>query len=633
MAKKPRNRTAWRTLTALGVLIAVVFGGLTAASIWGNPRAEWTPSLGLDLAGGRQIIIEPRTETGSISGDQINQAIDIIRNRVDGQGVSEAEVSQLGSSNIAVSIPGNPTAAQMDSLSRSSQLQFRAVLQAGTAVPTVRSIPLPDWFVPLNQVDTGDDAESTSSPDDAESTSAPDDAESTSSPDDTQTTEAPSEGVYPEGLLSSDVSAADGAATDAPDSESETDAPTQAPAEPEAPAVDPFTVTPELQLEFQNLDCFNPAASQAAAEAPADQPIVACSQNGVERYILGPVELDGSNIDNADAAFQTSQAGVSTGQIEVQLTLDSEGATLFRDITERLYQYNIQGTTGVSADNRARFAMVLDGQVISAPTVQGIIREGIAQITGGFTMEEAQELANQLNFGALPMSFEIQTSEQISPTLGGEQLRYGLLAGVIGLLLVFAFMLVQYRALGLVTVATLVVAGVLTYGVVTFLGWSHNMRLTMAGITGLIMAIAIIADSFIVYFERIKDEVRAGRPLRYAVDTGWARARRTILISDAVNLVVAAVLYFLSDSSVAAFAFALGLITVIDLIVVFMFTHPVVSILANTRFFGEGHQWSGMSPERLGAKRSAYLGRGQIRPPEPARKPRHSREELEGGIV
>jgi preprotein translocase subunit SecD len=317
-----------------------------------------------------------------------------------------------------------------------------------------------------------------------------------------------------------------------------------------------------------------------------------------------------------------------TGRWEVVLTFDDEGGQTFADVTSRLMGYPPN-----SAQNR--FAMVLDGEVISAPTVNSVIPNGVATITGDFTVEEAQNLANQLKFGALPLSFDVQTSEQISPTLGGEQLRWGLVAGAIGLVLVFLFMLVQYHALGFVAIASLVVAGLLAYGAVTLLGWATNFRLTMAGVTGLIVSIGITADSFIVYFERIRDEVRAGRPLRYAVDTGWARARQTIIISDVVNLIAAGVLYFLSEAGVKAFAFTLGLTTVMDLVVVMMFTHPVVSILANTRFFGEGRRWSGMEPERLGAKRSAYLGRGQFREPEvlaPGRR-RHTREELEGGVV
>lgn len=625
MAKNPRNRNAWRTLIALAVLTAAVFGGLGAASIWGNPKADWTPQLGLDLAGGRQIIIEPQaTEGGAISGDAVNQAIDIIRNRVDGQGVSEAEVSQLGSTNIAVSIPGNPTAAQMESLSRSSQLQFRAVVQAQPAAATNRVLPAPEGFEPVTP-EAPTDPEVTDAP-----TEAPGDVEPTDAPDGAATTDAPQEGVYP-------PSAA--APTDAPD--------VPAPGEGELSeeelqelidelqqgGTDPSQIPPgdvagqpsaEAQQEFATVDCFDPSVADRANEAPAEDFVVICSTSGAEKYLLGPVELDGSSLTDASAGLASSAGGGTTGQIQVSLSLDSEGGDSFFAVTQRL---------AAEGQGQGRFAIVLDGQVISAPTVSAAIPGGDAQITGNFSMEEAEELANQLRFGALPMSFEIQTSEQISPTLGGEQLRMGLVAGAIGMVLVFVFMLVQYRALGLVTVATLLIGGVLTYGVVTFLGWSQNMRLTMAGITGLILAIAIIADSFIVYFERVKDEVRAGRPLRYAVDTGWARARRTILISDAVNLVVAGVLYFLSESSVAAFAFALGLITIIDIIVVFMFTHPVVSILANTKFFGEGHQWSGFSPERLGAKRSAYLGRGKFRAAEPAAKPRHTREELEGGVV
>lgn len=625
MARNPRNRSAVRTLIALFVLVAAVFSGLGAASIWGNPQAEWSPQLGLDLAGGRQIIIEPVVaEGGEITTEQVDQAIDIIRNRVDGQGTSEAEVSRLGGNSIVVSIPGNPTAAQMDALGRSSQMRFRTVLQSGINTQFQQAPPTGDIEIPEDDSanETGDGTQ-ISPPEDTGTDDAPpgDDAEVT-------------EGAFPQGLTRG--ADATGAPTQEPGDEAQTteqpgeDAettqePGPAPEPGQYDASDLAWITPELQAEYDSVDCFDPEVARAADTAPAGLPVVACSVGGLTKYILGPSELDGSNIEDATGGFQMGPAG-PTGLVEVSLALTDEGRDAFRTITERLFTYP-------NGSDQNRFAMVLDGQVLSAPGVNEPIRDGRASITGDFTMESAQELANQLKFGALPISFEIQTSEQVSPTLGGEQLRLGLLAGAIGLMVVFVFMLVQYRALGLVTVATLLIAGVLTYGVVTLLGWSSNLRLTMAGVTGLIMAIGIIADSFIVYFERIKDEVRAGRPLRYAVDTGWQRARRTILISDAVNLVAASVLYLLSESSVRAFAFALGLITIIDLIVVFMFTHPVVSIMANGKFFGEGHKWSGMDPERLGAKRSTYLGRGQFRAPEPIRKRAHSREELEGGVV
>ena len=209
------------------------------------------------------------------------------------------------------------------------------------------------------------------------------------------------------------------------------------------------------------------------------------------------------------------------------------------------------------------------------------------------------------------MSFSLQTQEDISPTLGSEQLKLGLLAGLIGLLLVVVYSLLQYRLLGFVTVASLVVAAVLTFGVLTFLGWSYNFRLTMAGVTGVIVAIGVTADSFIVYFERIRDEVREGRPLVAAVDAGWKRARRTILAADAVNFLAAAVLYLLATSNVRGFAFTLGITTLIDLAVVFLFTHPVMGLLAHTSFFGSGHRLSGLDPRRLGAK-PRYVGRGQF---------------------
>ena len=290
------------------------------------------------------------------------------------------------------------------------------------------------------------------------------------------------------------------------------------------------------------------------------------------------------------------------------LKFTGDGAKKFADVTTRLFGLKTTDET------RNRFAVVLDKQVITAPSTNAVIANGQASITGNFTIDSARALAQQLKFGALPMSFALQTQEDISPTLGSEQLALGLLAGLIGLLLVVIYSLFQYRLLGLVTVASLIVAAVLTYGVLTLLGWTHNVRLTMAGVTGVIVAIGVTADSFIVYFERIRDEVREGRPLVTAVDAGWARAKRTILAADAVNLLAAIVLYVLAASNVRGFAFTLGVTTLIDLAVVFLFTHPLVAILAHTKFFGGGHRWSGLDPERLGAT-TRYVGRGRFAAP------------------
>jgi preprotein translocase subunit SecD len=241
--------------------------------------------------------------------------------------------------------------------------------------------------------------------------------------------------------------------------------------------------------------------------------------------------------------------------------------------------------------------------------VNEAIPGGQAQITGQFTQDEAQDLANVLKFGALPLTFEIGERNTISPTLGEDQLQAGLIAGALGLALVVIYLLLYYRALGLVAVFSLVIAGALTYAAVVILGETLNFALTLAGVAGLIVAIGITADSFIVYFERIRDEVRDGRSLRAALESGWVRARRTIIAADFISLIAAVVLWVLSVGGVRGFAFTLGLTTIIDLLVVFLFTKPIISLLARTRFFQSGSRWSGLSPERLGAKKAAAADR------------------------
>jgi preprotein translocase subunit SecD len=363
-------------------------------------------------------------------------------------------------------------------------------------------------------------------------------------------------------------------------------------------------VTPELEKAFTAFNCADPKSIEAIVDDPA-KPMVTCSADGQTKYILGPAEVFGADITNATSGQQTTSTG-ATGQWEVRLDLNSAGGKSFCDLTSRIVSLPRPRNQG---------AIVLDNQVISNPVPQTALCAGNASITGGnpgFTAASSKVLADELKFGSLPMSFSLQTMDQISPTLGGDQLTRGLLAGGIGLLLVVAYSLFQYRALGLVTVSSLLIAGLLTYGLVTMFGWSQGFRLTMAGVTGLIVSIGIVADSFILYFERVRDEVRDGRALRAAVETGWVRARRTILISDAVNFLAALVLYALAASNVRGFAFTLMLTTIIDIVVVFLFTHPLLSVLANTEFFGQGHKWSGLDPKRLGARNVTYAGRGRV---------------------
>ncbi|NUO90241.1 MAG: protein translocase subunit SecD, partial [Dermatophilaceae bacterium] len=361
----------------------------------------------------------------------------------------------------------------------------------------------------------------------------------------------------------------------------------------------------KVAKQYVALNCSTPGAVDKIVDDP-DQPIATCGDDRTTKYVLGPSEINGSEIADASSGYQPGPNGQPTSIVEVALSFKDTGRAKFAAVTKRLYGLQSQPPLD-------QFAVVLDKSVITAPQARAVISDGRASITGSFTIDSAKQLAEQLKFGALPISFALQTQDNITPQLGEEQLRIGLLAGFVGLLLVVVYSLIQYRALGFVTVASLVVASVITYLAVTVLGTTHGFRLTMAGVTGLIVAIGVTADSFIVYFERIRDEVRDGRPLVAAVETGWKRARRTIIAADAVNFIAAGVLYFLASSNVRGFAFTLGLTTLIDLAVVMLFTHPTVQLLARTKFFGGGHKWSGLDPQRLGAKETLrYRGRGQF---------------------
>ncbi|MFN4000778.1 protein translocase subunit SecD [Microcella sp.] len=361
-------------------------------------------------------------------------------------------------------------------------------------------------------------------------------------------------------------------------------------------------ITPELQEQFDTFDCATVNAIGANV-APADEPLITCEQDGTVKYILGPVEVAGERIADARAGLISSQTGVTTNEWGVFIEFDAEGTAQFRAVTERLV-----AITGV----QNQFAIVLDGSVITAPRTISAITDGRPQISGNFTEESALTLADQLKFGALPIGFEIQSSENISATLGVSQLQSGIIAGIVGLILVAFYAFFQYRALGGVVLASLVVAGLVTYLIITYLSNQQGFRLSLAGVAGLVISIGVIADSFIVYFERIRDELRDGRSVDGAVEAGWKRAWRTILISDVINFLAAAVLFVLAVGNVRGFAFTLGITTIVDLIVVALFTHPLMQLLARTRFFGSGHPLSGLDPQALGA---VYRGRAQFRAP------------------
>jgi preprotein translocase subunit SecD len=538
VARTTPVKKAWRAL-AWGTVATVALIALNGAGVlWSD--ASWTPKLALDLQGGTQITLEPQLADGqTVSQEQLDQAVAIMRNRINASGVTEAEITTQGTgttTNVVVSIPDEPDQATRDRITSSAKLEFRPVLRAEAA---------PDSSV-------GGDDGSTASP------------------------------------------------TPTPAASLETE-PSVAPTD----ASDENYITPALLDEYTNFSCTSDEAATTNV-APADEPLVACDDTLTYKYILGPVEVAGDRISDATNSLVVNSSGVSTGAWGVNIVFDAQGTEEFADVTTRLYGY------GAGTSVRNQFAIVLDGLVITAPSTNAIITDGKPQITGNFTQETSKTLADQLKFGALPISFQVQSEAVISATLGEAQLTSGLIAGIIGLLLVFIYSLFQYRLLGLVTIASLIAAGVVTYIVIAIFSWRYGYRLSLAGIAGLIVAIGFTADSFIVYFERIRDELRDGRGLVSAVEAGWGRALRTIFAAKAVNLLSAAVLFVLALGSVKGFALTLGVTTVIDVLVVLLFTHPILQLLASTKFFQSGHPITGLDPNALGA---VYRGRAQFREP------------------
>ncbi|MEH0110883.1 protein translocase subunit SecD [Tersicoccus sp. MR15.9] len=522
------NRTvsgARRTIIWLAVLFIALGAVLTGGALTGQASAA--PKLALDLEGGTEMILAPRTQSGAdINEEQLAQAVEIIRQRVDGSGVAEAEISTQSSRNVVVSMPGIPSAQTRELIQASADMTFRPVLQVGDAAPVTGANRAKDSALPNPKAK-----------------------------------------------------------------------PTN--------ASDANWITGPVYRAFEAKDCRPAAAAKQQPPTDPAKPAIACDASTGGKYILGPVEVPGADIQTASFGQTTGANGANTGQWAVNIQFNGAGTDKFRAVTQRLFGLQ---------QPRNQFAIVLDGRVLSAPVTQAVITDGKPQITGNFTQDSAKALSEQLKYGALPISFEIQSEQQISATLGSQQLLMGIIAGLIGLALVCVYSLFQYRLLGFVTIASLVVAGVLTWLAIAILGWTANYRLSLAGVAGLIVAIGQTADSFIVYFERIRDELREGRSVISAVDHGWKRAKRTVLASKAVNLLAAVVLYFAAVGNVRGFAFTLGLTAIADLIVVFMFTHPTMVLLARTRFFGGGHRMSGLDPERLGAV-PFYRGAGRIREP------------------
>ena len=544
---------------ALGLVLVVLFGIMALAM-------EWKPKLGLDLRGGTTITLTATSlNGGSVDAEKLAEAKDIISERVNGAGIGEAEITTSGSNHIVVAVPGVNQNSLVSQVGQTALLRFRVVyaVAPGTPQPTPSATPT---TTPSGKPSATPSKQPTAKP-----------SSSTTTP-------------------------GNGAPAVAPPPRAATPTPTPSAANPSTPAANPSTpaTTPgqpvkgdplqwqpdaTIQAAFQSYTCDN---NKKQEEFP-DRPLVTCDRQGQNKFLLGPAVVEGTDLSNA-------YAGVPQNQFNwmVFLEFTGDGGKKFAKATTFLAS---------KPEGQNAFAIVLDGKVMSYPTVKNPITDGKAQIEGSFTEEDARDLANVLKYGALPLAFEPSSVENVSPQLGSDQLHAGILAGVIGLFLVVVYSFLYYRGLGIVVVASLTVAALLVYASVVLLGSALGFTLTLAGIAGLIVAIGITADSFVVFFERLRDEIRDGRSLRSAVETGWQRARHTIIAADSITLLAAVVLYMLAVGGVKGFAFALGLTTIIDLFVVFLFTKPLVTVLARTKFFGHGHPLSGLDPKHLGVER------------------------------
>jgi len=533
----------WRNLTIFAGIVALLY-----ALVFLTGSGQPTPKLGIDLQGGTRVTLTARTVDGRPpTRESLDQARQIIEQRVNGIGVSGAEVV-LDGVNLIITVPGE-NGDQARTLGQTAKLYFRPVI---SEEPAGRPAPAPGGRSPGGN----GPAAPPGSPSPAPSPSAPEPV-------------APQQAEQPP--------PAEPTATPTPTLPAPT---TSAPAPPvgNAPAE---SANPEVAEQIRQararLQSADPTVQQqalatlnCAAPTPLrgnddpNLPLVTCDQHGTAKYLLGPAFLSGEQISNASWGPRSDGPGY-----EVRLNLKPKGEDIWGQYT--------QSNVGKQA------AFVLDTEVVSAPQITTAILPGEqTRITGSFTQTEAKDLAEVLKYGSLPLSFQSSESETVSATLGLSSLRAGLIAGMLGLLVVFIYCLFYYRALGVLTILSLALSGIIVYAVLVLLGRWIGFTLDLAGVAGFIVAIGITADSFVIFFERLKDEVRDGRTFRSAVPRAWVRARRTILTADAVSFLAAAVLYILAVGQVKGFAFTLGMSTVLDLVVVFLATHPLVAMASQS---------------------------------------------------
>jgi preprotein translocase subunit SecD len=611
----PPSKTAphpGRALTVLAVLLVAMLLGILGTSLF-SPSAwagRFKVGLGLDLSSGTQVTMQASTPNGGIpSSQEMNAAISVIESRVNGTGNSGAQVQPQGNNLLIVTVPGKGSAQTIQLVSAKALLLFRQVLlfePYSATAPAASATPTPSpSATPTQSATPGISPSPTASATSTASTSAkivPDVAASA--------TPSPS----PTASASSSPKAS---ATASP-----TASPSPSPSASSSPAVsgsasgDASLVNKATLALFNKLVCTpgntegwknQVGYTQSADYDNQSTQVVSCGYNGIpgsNNLVWGKFALDKAKVLGSWVTQATAGLSTTSNQWQVNLTLNGAGASAFSTLTSHLFDtYYTNAQAGDSDDFYLdQVAIALDGNVVSSPEIQGAIPGGNAQITGSFTQQQATQLQNELKYGSLPLSFKVLYENSVSAQVGKSQLDGGLIAAAIGLLLVVVYAFLYYRGLGFVSVLSLTIAALIAYMAVVLLSRYQNFNLELSGIAGLIVAVGITADSFVVFFERLRDEVREGKQLRPAVEAGWKRARRTILVSDTVSFLAAVLLYYFSIGEVKGFAYTLGLTTIIDVVVVFLFTKPMVTLLAGTRFYGNGHPLSGLDPNRLGAR-------------------------------
>jgi preprotein translocase subunit SecD len=522
-----------------------------------------TPKLGIDLQGGTTVTLTARSTNGQPpQRAQLDQARKLIETRVNGLGVAGTQVV-LNGNNIVITVPGED-GEQAKSLGQTAKLNFRPVIgQPIPATPPQQQPGTAGKKPPASNAPSGSVAPKPSGQSKPQGRPAP----HLGAPASTHPAAAPSKTAAPPGNVDPNVAR-----------------------EIQKAEATRQSTDPKVQQQaVAALDCSKP--DPLVGNDDPNKPLVACDKDGTAKYILGPKFLDGSEISDASAGMGENGSGY-----QVSLNFKSAGSKIWADFTSKNVGKNV--------------AVVLDGKVQSAPTINQAILGGNTSITGKFTQQQASDLAGVLKYGSLPLSFDASNAQTVSATLGLSSLEAGLIAGAIGLFLVFIYCLLYYRLLGVLTILSLGLSGALVYAVLVLLGRAIGYSLDIAGVAGLIISIGITADSFVIFFERLKDEVREGRTFRSAVPRAWTRARRTILSADAVSFLAAAVLYILAVGDVQGFAFTLGMSTLLDLVVVFLVTHPLVILVSKSKTLSKP-RFSGLGAvQKMGAESRARAASG-----------------------